>query len=67
VTTFTSNTNFASLLGAGPDLYLGAVAQGTGVAGQSHLYLSFNSIGVNGIYNGEPVPEMNNHIELITF
>jgi hypothetical protein len=67
VTSFTSNTNFANLLAGGPDSYMGAVARGTGVAGQSHLYLSFNSIAVNGIYNREPVPEMNNTIKLLTY
>jgi hypothetical protein len=66
VTTFTSNTNFA-MGAAGFDLSMGAVARGTGVAGQSHLYLSFDSISVNGIYNGEPVPDGNNQIELITY
>jgi hypothetical protein len=66
VTTFTSNTNVA-IGGAGFDLSMGAVARGTGVTGQSHLYLSFDSISVNGIYNGEPVPDGNNQIELIAF
>lgn len=66
VTTFTSQTNFA-MGGAGADLSMGAVARGTGVTGQSHLYLSFDSIAVNGIYNGEPVPDENNHIELISY
>jgi hypothetical protein len=46
---------------------MGAVARGTGVAGQSHLYVSFDSISVNGIYNGEPVPDGNNQIELISY
>lgn len=66
VTTFTTNTNFA-MGAAGADLSMGAVARGTGVAGQSHLYLSFDSISVNGIYNGEPVPDENNQIELMTY
>ncbi len=67
VTSFTSNTNFANLLAGGPDAFMGAIARGTGIAGHSHLYLSFNSIAVNGIYNHEPVPEMNNTIKLLTF
>ena len=46
---------------------MGAVARGTGVAGQSHLYLSFDSISVNGIYNAEPVPDGNNQIQLATY
>jgi hypothetical protein len=67
VTSFTSNTNFPAYGGGGSDLYMGAVARGTGIAGQSHLYLSFNSISVNGIYSGQPVPEMNNTIQLVTY
>ena len=66
MTTFTTNTNFARG-GAGFDLSMGAVARGSGIAGQSHLYLSFDSISVNGIYNGEPVPDGNNQIQLMTY
>jgi hypothetical protein len=67
VTSFTSNANFANILAGGLDLFMGAIARGTGISGQSHLYLSFNSIAVNGIYNREPVPEMNNTIKLLTY
>jgi len=52
---------------AGFDLYMGAVAHGTGTPGQSHLYLSFDSEAVNGTYNRRPLPELNNHIKLVTF
>jgi hypothetical protein len=67
VTSFTSNANFANILAGGLDLFMGAIARGTGISGQSHLYLSFNSIAVNGIYHREPVPEMNNTIKLLTY
>jgi hypothetical protein len=52
---------------AGFELYMGAVAHGTGTTGQSHLYLSFDSEAVNGTYDGKPLPELNNHIKLLTF
>jgi hypothetical protein len=49
------------------DYRTGAIAHGTGTAGQSHLYLSFDSDAVNGTYNQKPLPELNNFIELITY
>jgi hypothetical protein len=49
------------------DLNMGAVAHGTGKAGQSHLYISFDSEAVNGTYNKGPLPELNNHIKMFTF
>jgi hypothetical protein len=49
------------------DANMGAIAHGTGKAGQSHLYLSFDSAAVNGTYNKKPLPELNNHIKLITY
>jgi hypothetical protein len=49
------------------DFHLGAIARGTGTTGQSHLYTSFNRTLVNGIYNGKPLPDKNNHISLNTF
>ncbi len=55
-----------SYLGA-LDYRMGAIAHGTGTAGQSHLYLSFDSATVNGTYNKKPLPELNNFIELITY
>jgi len=69
VTTFTSDTNAGSggVTFVGFDLAMGAVARGTGNTGQSHLYLSFDSISVNGSYNGQPVPDANNQIQLITY
>jgi hypothetical protein len=51
----------------GFDLYMGAVAHGTGKTGESHLYLSFDSEAANGTYNGKPLPELNNQIKLLTF
>jgi hypothetical protein len=55
-----------SYLGA-LDYRMGAMAHGTGTAGQSHLYLSFDSDTVSGTYNQKPLPELNNFIELITY
>jgi len=55
-----------SYLGA-LDYRMGAIVHGTGTAGQSHLYLSFDSAAVNGTYNKKPLPELNNFIELITY
>jgi hypothetical protein len=49
------------------DFNMGAVAHGTGTAGQSHLYLSFDSSAVDGTYNKEPLPEQNNHIMVVTY
>jgi hypothetical protein len=49
------------------DFHLGAVARGTGTAGQSRLYVSFNRTLVNGIYSGRPLAEKNNHISLFAF
>jgi len=70
VTSFTP-TDLPPALGfqiiVGYDLYMGAVAHGTGKAGESHLYLSFDSEAINGTYNGKPLPELNNHIKLLTF
>ncbi len=49
------------------DYRLGVIAHGTGTVGQSHLYLSFDSETADGNYNGAPLPELNNHIELIPY
>jgi hypothetical protein len=49
------------------DLFMGAVARGNGITGQSRLYLSFDSTTVAGTYEGRPAPELNNHILAVTF
>jgi len=49
------------------DFHIGAIARGTGTKGQSHLYTSFNQTIVSGTYNGQPLPEKNNHITLTTY
>jgi hypothetical protein len=49
------------------DWMMGAIAHGTGTPGESHLYLSFESEIVDGTYNNEPLPDLNNFIELITY
>ena len=49
------------------DLFMGAVARGNGITGQSRLYLSFDSTTVPGTYEGRPAPELNNHIIAVTF
>jgi hypothetical protein len=69
VTTFTpidDDPGNVAFLGAF-DYRIGAIARGTGTAGQSHLYLSFDSETVHGIYNKKTLPELNNHIDLIPF
>jgi len=50
-----------------PDLFMGAVARGNGISGQTRLYLSFDATTVPGSYEGETVPELNNHIFAVTF
>jgi hypothetical protein len=49
------------------DTQIGAISRGTGAAGHSRLYTSFNSSAVNGTYNWKPLPELNNHISLFLF
>jgi hypothetical protein len=49
------------------DFHMGAIARGTGTKGQSHLYTSFNQTIVNGTYNGQPLPDKNNHISLTVY
>jgi hypothetical protein len=49
------------------DVQIGAISRGTGAAGHSRLYTSFNSSAVNGTYNGKSLPELNNHISLFRF
>ena len=49
------------------DLSMGASARGTGVAGQSRLYTSFDSTVVSGTYEGRPNKEENNHISLFSY
>ena len=69
VTTFTpidDDPGNVAFLGAF-DYRIGAIARGTGTAGQSHLYLSFDSETAHGTYNKKPLPELNNHIDLIPF
>jgi len=49
------------------DIYMGIVARGTGVTGQSHLYTSFDSTIVSGAYEGQPDKELNNHLSMIPY
>ena len=49
------------------DLFMGAVARGTGTPGQSRLYASFDSTVVAGTYEGRPDAEQNNHISVIAY
>jgi hypothetical protein len=51
----------------GDNFRIGAIARGTGTAGDTHLYTSFSITFVNGSYGGEPVPDMNNQISLLAF
>lgn len=49
------------------DLFMGAIARGTGQAGQSRLYTSFDSTVVPGTYQGRPNAEQNNHIGVVVY
>jgi len=49
------------------DFHIGAIARGTGLAGQSHLYTSFDLTALSGTYEGKPLAEKNNYISLFTF
>ncbi len=49
------------------DLFMGAVARGTGKTGQSRLYTSFDSTIVFGSYQGQPDAEQNNHIGVVAY
>ena len=68
ITAFTPiDTDIGEDASASEDWMMGAIAHGTGTPGESHLYLSFESEIVNGTYNNEPLPDLNNFIELITY
>lgn len=60
---FTGAENFDFL----NDLGIGVVSRGTGSAGHSRLYTSFNSSLDKGLYEKEPLPDLNNDINLQTF
>ena len=49
------------------DLFMGAIARGTGKTGQSRLYTSFDSTIVAGSYQGQPDAEQNNHIGVVAY
>lgn len=49
------------------DLGFGAISRGTGTAGHSRLYTSFNSSAVSGLYEKKPLPDLNNHISMMIF
>ncbi len=49
------------------DFFMGAIARGNGVSGQSRLYTSFDSTTVPGTYEGRLDPELNNHISVFTY
>jgi hypothetical protein len=50
-----------------PDYSFGLRARGTGAAGQSRLYSLFDSTVVSGSYEGKPVPEMNDHVSVVSY
>lgn len=49
------------------DFFMGVVARGDSITGQSHLYTSFDSTAVLGTYNGRSLRELNNHISMVTY
>ena len=69
----TSVLDATDVIAAGPgsaflgDVGFGVVSRGTGSAGHSRLYTSFNSSSVKGLYEKEPLPDLNNHISLVSF
>ncbi len=46
---------------------IGVAAGGTGVAGQSHAYVTFTWNSVMGTYNSVPSPDTNNHMALFQY
>jgi hypothetical protein len=69
----TSVLDATDIIAGGPgsafleDLGFGVVSRGTGSAGHSRLYTSFNSSLDKGLYEKEPLPDLNNDISLVTF
>jgi hypothetical protein len=49
------------------DVFMGAIARGNGVSGQSRLYTSFDSTTVRGSYEGRLNFELNNHISVFSY
>jgi hypothetical protein len=49
------------------DAFMGAIARGNGVSGQSRLYTSFDSTTVRGSYEGRLNFELNNHISVFSY
>jgi hypothetical protein len=49
------------------DMFMGAIARGTGRTGQSRLYTSFDSTVVFGSYHGQTDAEQNNHIAVVAY
>jgi hypothetical protein len=49
------------------DFFMGAIARGNGVSGQSRLYTSFDSTTVPGNYEGRLDRELNNHISAFIY
>jgi hypothetical protein len=49
------------------DFFMGVIARGDGVSGQSRVYTSFDSTTVPGNYEGRQDPELNNHISVFSY
>jgi hypothetical protein len=49
------------------DFLLGVAARGGREFGQSHRYMSLDSTAVPGTNNGLQLPQLNNHISMITY
>jgi hypothetical protein len=49
------------------DFFMGAIARGNEVSGQSRLYTSFDSTTVSGTYKARSNPELNNHISVFSY
>jgi hypothetical protein len=49
------------------DAFMGVIARGNGVSGQSRVYTSFDSTTVPGNYEGRPDADLNNHISVFSY
>jgi hypothetical protein len=49
------------------DAFMGVIARGNGLSGQSRVYTSFDSTTVPGNYEGRPDADLNNHISVFSY
>jgi hypothetical protein len=56
-----------AVTGGGVGESLGIAARGTGVDGQSRAYVHYTYHNIQGTYNGQQVPEPNNHLSRLDY